>query len=71
MQSISSARAPKVQVPIDDFIYALRNRVERYINKLKNARQFATRYDKAATSYLGFVHVVPIRLWTKHFVDRA
>ena len=61
----------KVQVPIDDFIYALRNLVERCINKLKNARRVATRYDKTAASYLGFVHVVSIRLWTKHFFNRA
>jgi len=68
---IPMRKGRKVQVPIDDFIYALRNLVERCINKLQNARRVATRYDKTATSYLGFVHVVAIRLWTKHFVNRA
>jgi len=38
---------------------------------LKNARRIATRYDKTITSYLGFVQIVAIRLWTKHFVNRS
>lgn len=56
----------KQQVPVDGFIYALRNIVERYINKLKNARRLATQYDKTATSYLGFIHIVAARLWVRH-----
>ena len=68
---IPMRKGRKVQEPIDDFIYALRNLVERCINRLKNARRVATRYDKTAASYLGFVHIVSIRLWTKHFVNRA
>ena len=47
-------------------IYALRNMVERCINKLKNARRLATRYDKTATSYLGFIEIVSARLWFRH-----
>ncbi|WP_408606329.1 IS5 family transposase, partial [Aquidulcibacter paucihalophilus] len=39
-----------VQVPIDGFIYALRNRVERCFNRLKNERRIATRYDKTSAS---------------------
>jgi len=61
----------KVQAPIDDFIHALRNLVGRCINRLKNARRVATRYDKTATGSPGFVHIVSIRLWTKYFVNRA
>ena len=56
---------------VDDHIYALRNMVERCINKMKNARRLATRYDKTASSYFGFVHLVSIRLWIKHFVNRT
>ena len=52
--------------PIDDFLYALRNLVERCINKLKNARRVATRYDKTAASYLGFIEIVSARLWFRH-----
>jgi len=61
----------KVQVPVDDHIYALRNRVERCFNKLKNSRRVATRYDKTADSYTGFLHIASIRLWINHFVNRT
>lgn len=66
---IPTKRNRKTQIPVDGCIYALRNQVERCFNKLKNARRLATRYDKTASSYLGFVQVVSIRLWTKHFVN--
>ncbi|MBB4210430.1 hypothetical protein EV659_101501, partial [Rhodothalassium salexigens DSM 2132] len=29
----------------------------------------ATRYDKTADSYLGFIHLTSIRLWFRHFVN--
>ena len=45
--------------------------VERCFNKLKNARRLATRYDKTADSYLGFIHLVSIRLWLREFVNRS
>ena len=41
--------------PIDRITYALRNHVERCFNKMKCSRRLATRYDKTAASYLGFV----------------
>lgn len=66
---IPMRRGRKVQTPIDDHIYALRNRIERCFNKLKNARHLATRYDKTAASYLGFIHIVSVRLWIRHFVN--
>lgn len=53
-------------IQIDGFIYALRNMVERCFNKLKNARRLATRYDKTAASYLGFIEIVSARLWFRH-----
>jgi transposase len=68
---IPMRRGRKLQVPVDDHIYALRNRIERCFNKLKNARRLATRYDKTAASYLGFIHIVAARLWAKHFVNRT
>ena len=61
----------KIQIPIDGFIYALRNRIERCINRLKNARRLATRYDKTAARYLAFIHIVSNRLWVRHFVNTA
>jgi len=56
-------RAPE---PIDGFVYALRNRIERCFNRLKNARRLATRYDKTAASYLAFIEIAAARLWHHH-----
>lgn len=63
---IPPRRNRKEQTPIDGFIYALRNRIERCINRLKNARRLATRYDKTAASYLGFIEIVSARVWFRH-----
>jgi len=63
---IPARKSRKEPEPIDDFLYALRNLVERCINKLKNARRVATRYDKTAASYLGFIELVSARLWFRH-----
>jgi transposase len=66
---IPTKRNRKVQIATDGFIYALRNRIERGINRLKNSRRVATRYDKTATSFLGFVQLSSIRIWLRHFVN--
>jgi transposase len=58
------------QRPLDTALYALRNRVERFFNKLKNARRVATRYDKTADSFLGFVQIASIKIWLR-FVNRT
>ena len=58
---IPTKRNTLVQMPVDPAIYALRNMVERCLNKLKNAR-LATRYDKTADDYFGFIHTVSTRL---------
>ena len=66
---IPPKRNRKVQPPIDGEIYALRNLVERCFSKLKHSRRLATRYDKTATSFLGFIIIASVRLWLRHFVD--
>jgi transposase len=68
---IPARRSRTAPVPVDGYIYALRNRVERCFNKLKNSRRLATRYDKTADSYLGFVHIAAVRLWIRYFVNRT
>jgi transposase len=68
---IPPKRNRKVQPVIDGYIYALRNMVERCFSKLKHSRRLATRYDKSAESYVGFVLVASIRLWVRHFVNAA
>ena len=69
--STSAKRNRLVQLPVNAAIYALRNMVERCFNKLNNARRLATRYDKTADSYLGFIHLVLIRLWMREFVNAS
>lgn len=47
-------------------LYKLRNLVERFFNKLKNARRVATRYDKTAESFPGFIEITSIRVWLRN-----
>ena len=47
----------------------LRNMIECCFNKFKNARRLATRYDKTAASYRGFINLVSLRLWMPEFVN--
>ncbi|PRY34932.1 putative transposase [Spirosoma oryzae] len=42
---------------IDKNLYRDRNKVERFFNKLKAYRRVATRYEKTASSFAGFVYV--------------
>lgn len=44
----------------DENLYADRNKVERLFNRLKHYRRVATRYEKRARNYLGFVQVACI-----------
>jgi putative transposase len=41
----------------DENLYKDRNKVERFFNLLKGYRRIATRYDKTATAFLGFIHL--------------
>ncbi len=43
--------------------YRQRNRVERLINRLKQFRRVATRYEKRGANYLAMVTIAAIRLW--------
>ena len=45
-------------------VYKQRNTVERCINRLKQWRGIATRYEKTATIYLAGLHLAGIFLWS-------
>jgi transposase len=63
---IPMRKSRKLRVAVDRTLYRLRNLVERCFNKLKNARRVATRYDKTANSFMGFIDITSIRLWLRH-----
>jgi transposase len=47
----------------DHAAYRERNRIERTINRLKQFRRVATRYEKRAVYYLTMVLIAAILLW--------
>ena len=46
-------------------LYRERNLVERFFNKLKHFRRFATRFDRLASHYLAFIHIAASMLWMR------
>ena len=55
----------KYQHPYDRIAYKQRWRIEGFCAKLKQWRRIATRYDKLAANFLGFVKLASIMLWLK------
>jgi transposase len=49
--------------PFDREAYRLRNRVERFFNRLKQFRRIATRYEKRAENYAAMISLAAIVLW--------
>jgi transposase len=49
----------------DKTVYRTRNVVERTINKLRQTRAVATRYDKREFVYRGTIDVASIRIWLR------
>lgn len=45
--------------------YKARNLIERCFNKLKHFRRIATRYDRRAINFLGFIHLAAAILWMR------
>ena len=43
--------------------YCRRNHVERFVNRIKHFRRVATRYEKTARNYLGFVQLAALFCW--------
>ena len=49
--------------PFDRTIYHTRNRVERLINRLKQFRRLATRYEKCAENHQAMWMIAATLLW--------
>ena len=62
---IPMRKSRKLRVAVDRTLYRLRNLVERCFNKLKHFRRFATRYDRRAIHFLGFVHLAATMIWLR------
>ena len=56
-------RHRKRQHGYDKALYKERNRVERFFSRIKQCRRIATRYDKLAETFMGFVILASIMLW--------
>ena len=57
--------------PFDAEAYRERNQIERLINKLKQFRRAATRYDKLRETFLGLLHLVLGFIRAKAIVNTA
>ena len=55
----------KIRPEIDRKRYKERNVIERFIGKLKENRRVATRYDKKAAHFAGFLILAAIKAWLK------
>lgn len=61
----------KKMIPYDFEAYKVRNTVERCFNKLKHFRRIATRFDRQAVYFLGFLQIAAAMLWMPMNVDSA
>jgi transposase len=55
----------KPQHAYDKALYMERNRVERFFSRIKQCRRIATRYDKLAATFMGFITLASIMLWLR------
>jgi transposase len=53
----------RARASFDRRAYRERNRIERLINRLKQFRRIATRYEKRAANYLAMLTIAAITLW--------
>lgn len=61
--TIPSRKGAKFERRCDWWLYKERHLVERYFLRLKAFRRIATRYDKLAFTYLGFICIASILIW--------
>ena len=61
--TIPRKRSERRRGPFDRAAYRARNLVERLINRLKQFRRLATRYEKRAENYRAMWVIAAILLW--------
>lgn len=62
---IPSNRSRKVIIRHDTLVYKNRDRIERCFGRLKHFRRFATRYDRKAIHFTGFIHLAAAMIWLR------
>jgi transposase len=62
-QRMQRATRPGRPLTFDRLVYARRNVVERCINRLKQWRGLATRYEKRAANYRAMIVIASIVIW--------
>jgi transposase len=60
-----------LELPFSKRKYRKRNLVERCINKLKQFRHIATRYDRYSSAFLAMAKLAAVRLWLRHYESAA
>jgi transposase len=55
----------KEQREYDKYLYKERNQIERLIQKMKNFRRIATRYERLARNYEAMIALVATIIWLK------
>lgn len=63
---IPARRNRREHVEHDRAVYRSRNRIERLVSKLKQFRRVATRYDQTAASFLAFVELGAMMIWSRY-----
>lgn len=63
--TIPSKKGANFERHCDWWLYKERHLVEKYFLKLKSFRRIATRYDKLAFTYMGFLCLASILIWIK------
>lgn len=63
--TIPSRKGAKFERRCDWYLYKERHLVEKLFLKLKGYPRIATRYDKLACTYLGFLCIASILIWLK------
>ena len=63
--TIPSRKGAKFERHCDWWLYKERHLVENYFLKLKAYRRIATRYDKLASTFLGFICIASKLIWLK------